>query len=270
MKIFLLAAVGYIAVILLAYVLQNKMLYFPAKATLNQLVRQTAAISMSLWPGEDAGYRGLMKSPLKDHCPGTIVVFHGNAGSAVDRSYYMRALHPLGYRVFLAEYPGYGARAGGPGEKAIVKDALETLAVLHETFGEPLYIWGESLGCGVAAACVADRRIPVAGVILLTPWDTLANVAHSAYPFLPTGLLLKDRYDNIRNLKQYPGPTAIIKAGRDEVIKNRFTDNLFAQIPGQKKLWTFDNAGHNSWPSDPSQPWWREVMTFVGGCKQLR
>ena len=50
---------------------------------------------------------------------GTAIVFHGNAGHAGHRAYYARALTPLGLRVILAEYPGYGPRAGQPGEQAL-------------------------------------------------------------------------------------------------------------------------------------------------------
>lgn len=54
-----------------------------------------------------------------------MIVFHGNAGAAIDRSYYVDALTPLGYRVVLAEYPGYGGRSGQPREKVFVADAID-------------------------------------------------------------------------------------------------------------------------------------------------
>jgi len=43
---------------------------------------------------------------------GTVTVFHGNAGPAAGREFYLQALAPLNYRVILAEYPGYGGRTG--------------------------------------------------------------------------------------------------------------------------------------------------------------
>lgn len=97
----------------------------------------------------------------------------GNAGAAIDRSYYVRALEPLGYRVLLMEYPGYGGRPGSPSETTLTRDARASIELARQAFGQPIFLWGESLGSGVVAAVVADPTLPVAAVILLTPWDSL-------------------------------------------------------------------------------------------------
>ena len=78
---------------------------------------------------------------------------------------------PLGYRVLLAEYPGYGARKGELSEETFVRDAKETLRVASERYGGPLYLLGESLGCAVAAAAAKDSPVEIDGLILITPWE---------------------------------------------------------------------------------------------------
>jgi len=112
---------------------------------------------MKLWQATDSDYRA-------DRCPGSTHAqwnhysFHGNGGTALDRGFYIKLFTAVGFRVILAEYPKYGARPGKVGEKPFVFDGLETVRLAYEQYGEPLYLVGESLGCGVAAA-IAKKTI---------------------------------------------------------------------------------------------------------------
>jgi pimeloyl-ACP methyl ester carboxylesterase len=101
------------------------------------------------------------------------------------------------------------------------------------------------------------------GVVLLTPWDSLPNLAQKLYRFLPARLLVKDRYNNQENLQGYKGPVAILMAEQDEIIPGSLTKHLYESLPGIKKLWVFPHAGHNSWPTEPDEPWWAEVIGFL-------
>ncbi|NOQ34281.1 MAG: alpha/beta fold hydrolase [Methylococcaceae bacterium] len=243
----------------LIYVFQDKLTYFPAIQTQDTLVKQANANALKLWPKTD--YRGLIKQNDTD-VKGTILVFHGNAGSAINRGYYVSALENLGYRVIIAEYLGYGARSGIKNEAHLVEDALQTAQLVLQTFDEPLYLWGESLGAGVATA-VANSKLPIAGIVLVTPFDNLPNVAQHHYWYFFGKWLTKDNYDNVANLKAFKGNVAIIMAEQDEVIPNSLTLNLYNNIQSQKKLWRFANAGHNSLPFSKNLPWWQDVMNFI-------
>jgi len=139
---------------------------------------------------------------------GTIVLFHGNGDWAWARTAYVDALTHRGFRVFLYEYPGYGGRPGRPGEATIVPDARAVIRSLDQAGYGPVYVWGESLGAGVAAAVCADGTLPVHGLALLTPWDNIANVGQSFYPWIPVRLLLIDKYDSIANLEHFQHPFA--------------------------------------------------------------
>lgn len=261
MRIVLLILAIYALVVLGAYIFQYRMLYFPDVPDLGEIERMASEAGLVLWPPDASDYRALVRAGSRRSYRGSVVVFHGNGGPAVQRLYYTAALEPLGWRVLLAEYPGYGGRPGMPGEKAFVADARETVRLVRQAFGGPVYLWGESLGCGVAAGLAADSRID--GLVLLTPWDSLVNVARVHYPYLPVRWLLKDRYDSVANLGQFKGPVAVIMAGRDTIIPNAATRNLYGRLVAPKRLWTFENAGHNNWPASPGLDWWREVMDFV-------
>jgi pimeloyl-ACP methyl ester carboxylesterase len=239
---------------------QRKMLYCPEGNI--PAAEDLRSYGMRLWPAEDGSeFMGLLVVPDSGEVRGTVIVFHGNAGTALDRHYYLPPLKALGYRVLLAEYPGYGGRPGKPSEEKYVADARKIIAKIHDEFPGPLYLWGESLGCGIAAAVASGS--PASGVIMLTPWNSLAAVAKSYYWYLPVRWLLRDRYDNLRNLLSFNRPVAILVAEKDKTIPERFGLHLYEQLPEPKKLWFFTGAGHCDWPSSPEEKWWVEVIAFL-------
>jgi pimeloyl-ACP methyl ester carboxylesterase len=243
--------------------LQNKMLYYPSSAAPSPEL--LAALHLRYWPSPGEDYRGLAPANGMPYSNGTILWFHGNGGTAVDRQFYTDTLGRLGYRVILAEYPMYGGRAGKLGEESFVSDAVETMRMAQGTYGRPFYVAGESLGCGVAAAAVGSASVEIDGIILLTPWDTLADVAKTHYPFLPVRLFLTDKYDSIRNLSSFKGKIAVVGAAMDEVIPIRHTENLFDSLPTErKKMWIVPDAGHNTWTNHVTIDWWKEITTFIG------
>jgi uncharacterized protein len=220
-----------------------------------------------MWPEQGAAYQGIVSKKGPANFKGTVMIFHGNAGSAISRRYYIAALETRGFRVILAEYPGYGARSGELSEKNFVSDARRAALRAKKNFGAPLYVWGESMGCGVASALAVDPELRPQGVVMLTPWDSLLNEAKAKLPWLPVRFLMRDTYDNVANLAHYKGPVAVIMSKQDEVIPNRLTENLFESLSYPKRLWVFENAGHNDWPNRPDLAWWDEVMDFLNPNK---
>ena len=273
MRFLLYLAIAYLLVVGVAYLAQQRLLYFPNSTPPSaHPIHLGDGLDLIAWPGADtAVFRGYVGSPKPEGSParGTVVVFHGNAGSARDRVYYVQALAKRGFRVVLAEYPGYGGRGGDLGEAVWVADSRETVRLALADFGGPLWIWGESLGAALAAAVVADRSLPVAGVALITPWDSLTELAQSLYWYLPARWLLRDRYDNLAYLSQYPGKVAVLIAEGDEIIPRRHSQRLYETLREPKRLWIFQQAGHNSWPINVGEPWWDEVLQWLGGVPNL-
>ncbi len=262
MRFVLFLLLGYGVLVLLVYLGQRRLLYFPERwRPSEEHLRENGLYS---WPSVGE-FRGFLSPEPDRGCKGLVIVFHGNAGAAWQRLYYPTALVPLGYRVLLAEYPGYGGRPGEPSEAMLVSDAREIVARAYREFGEPIYLWGESLGSGVVSGVVAEPPVPIAGVVLLTPWTTLPALAQRIYWFLPARWLVKDRFDNVKNLRKYRGPVAVLIAERDEVVGAELGRRLYESLQGPRQLWVFEGSGHNSWPSGSSEPWWREVMEFVSG-----
>jgi pimeloyl-ACP methyl ester carboxylesterase len=201
---------------------------------------------------------------------GTIVVFHGNGAWAGEGTNYVNSFRRRGFRTFLFEYPGYGGRPGVPHESTIVPEARMLIRELdHEGFG-PIYVWGESLGSGVAAAVCADSTLPVHGLVLLTAWDTIANVGLYRYPFIPVKWLMTDKYDSISNLEHFRHPICVVRSTRDEIIPPALTIDLFDHLPDPKKLILQEGYGHDDWPSQPELAWWDDALDFIAPKKQAR
>ncbi|MFZ4536966.1 alpha/beta hydrolase [Propionivibrio sp.] len=240
---------------------QDDLIYFPENPPLAAVLADARRHDLTAWPGED-DYRGLLREAAGP-ARGTLVLFHGNAGQAVHREWYASELTRLGLRVILAEYPAYGARAGKLGEAALVADAAETLAQARRQFPGPLLLAGESLGAGVAAAVAKSAKVDA--VLLITPWDRIESIAHHHYPWLPVGLIMRDRYDSVANLSGYNGRVAVIIAEHDSIVPPNFGHRLFESLSEPKQLWIVPAADHNDWMGHVDAAWWQSVIGFLIG-----
>ncbi|TAK60635.1 MAG: alpha/beta hydrolase [Methylobacter sp.] len=252
----------YFLLLLIVFLFQRKMIYFPNTYSLDHQQLLADQAGLKLWPSTD-NYLGLISKTPQTVSKGTVIVFHGNAGSATNRTYYLAPLEKLGYRVILAEYPGYGARKGAPSEQTLISNGIQTATQALNDFGGPIFLWGESLGSGVVGGIVQSGQIPVKGIVLVTPFSSLADVAQHHYWFFLAKWLIRDKFDNIKNLQNYSGNTAVLLAEQDEIIPNKYSLKLFESLPHKKKLWAFKDAGHNTLPLYQDLPWWQEVMQFV-------
>lgn len=239
---------------------QDRLLYFPESVALSTLLTETQHDGLHSWPAEGQ-FRGLVREPAGP-ARATLVLFHGNAGHAGHRAFYA-GLARYGVRVILAEYPGYGPRPGTPGEESLVADAAETITLAHRDFAGPIWLAGESLGAGVAAAAYARVPQAVAALWLITPWDNLVNVARYHYPWLPVDWMLRDRYDSLTHLANAQIPVAVTLAERDIIVPARFGRHLYEQLSAPKRLWQVSNASHNDWLDHVDEHWWAEVVGYM-------
>jgi alpha-beta hydrolase superfamily lysophospholipase len=83
------------------------------------------------------------------------------------------------------------------------------------------FLWGESLGGGVVGGIIQSKKIPVKGIILVTPFNSMADVAQHHYWFFLAEWSTRDKFDTIKNLQDYSGNTAILIAEEDEIIPNQ-------------------------------------------------
>ncbi|MFK7858064.1 MAG: alpha/beta hydrolase [Granulosicoccus sp.] len=265
----LLSAATLIIAILIAilYLFQNRLLYLPVRSNLDNYVPE----GLALWPADRSltefsadNVLGLVAEPAAGPTPlETAIVFHGNAGHAGHREYYAQQITALDVRVILAEYPGYGPRPGKPQESLLVDDAVNLVKLAHEQYGQPIWLIGESLGAGVAAAVAGREPSLIRGIVLITPWNRLVNVASHHYPFLPVRLLLTNEYDSIKSLSFYNGPKLVVVADNDTIVPAELGLDLYQNLEEPKRLNMIENAGHNNWLLHSPPSIWTDAISWL-------
>jgi hypothetical protein len=141
-------------------------------------------------------------------------------------------------------YRGFGGSSGSPSEKALFSDALALFDEVHAHHAE-VEVVGRSLGGGVAVYLASQR--PVKRLVLVTPFDSLQEIAAGIFPFLPVRWLLLDKFESWRYAPQVSAPTVIIAAEHDEVIPRASTELLRSRFkPGLATLEIVRNASHNT------------------------
>ncbi len=255
----------YLGLVVLMGVFQRMYIYYPTTDDLASLEEEAGRIGLEPWRSSDGAFLGW--KPPGSAGGNRLVVFHGNAGHALIRDYYVHQFEALEagapWDVYLFEYPGYGGRDGRPSEKIFVEAALAATDSLLEEDDAPLFLLGESLGGGVATRVAAERAGDVDGVFLVTPFTRLGDVGAAHFPFLPVRLLLRDRYDNERHLARYAGPVAVLLAAGDEVVPARLGRELYEGFEGRKRLREIEGADHNTLMNRTGVEVWEDLAAFL-------
>jgi pimeloyl-ACP methyl ester carboxylesterase len=234
------------------------MMYFPSRQSLSDLENRQKALPMQLWFAPSGEYLGWKSGGTSNGLRALVV--HGNGGCAADRAHYAQGLTQAGMgEVYILEYPGYGARSGSPNQESLCAAASEALTLLAKD--KPIYVVGESLGTGVASFLAGTYPDKVAGALLMAPYNSMVDVAQSHMTLLPVWLMLKDRYPASTWLQPYHGPVAVVLAGADTVVPNRFGRRLYEGYSGPKKVWLIPGAEHGDAFERPLV-WWDELAQF--------
>jgi pimeloyl-ACP methyl ester carboxylesterase len=261
------AILVWLGLLILLALSQRSMIYYPSRNDAESLKREARAQGFEPWTnaqGETIGYRSLPASG--DPRPrAAVLITHGNAGYAMHRADYAQILraaardHALS--VYILEYPGYGARSGQPAQTDFLAAADEAVTLIPNN--QPLILVGESIGTGVASATAAAHPERIQGLLLLTPFDSLANVAQHHYPLLPVRWIMRDQYPSEEWLKKYRGPVAIILAANDTIVPAKFGQKLYDTYAGPKELLIAGQADHNDLLHSLRGEQWEKAMSFL-------
>lgn len=232
--ILFLAGLGYACVILLLYVRQRSMIYYP-----HPEVRSAEA--KTLWLEND-GHR----LKIWQAAPGrttAVLYFGGNAENVLHSLTELERLYPDS-SLYLMNYRGYGGSSGSPSEEALCADAIalyDRVASAHDD----IVVMGRSLGTGVAVYLAAER--PIRAMVLVTPYESMVALARHYYPLLPVNPLLKDRFESKLRAPQLEVPVLALIAERDEVIPGKISAGLVASFTqGNLEKVVVEGAGHNT------------------------
>jgi len=223
----------YALAICLLYVFQRNVLYYPTPKYEHPFKEFSLTND-----GESISVIALNEG--NDHA---LLYFGGNGEAVVANAEKFTAEFP-DVTIYLFNYRGYGGSSGSPTEIGIYADALALYDTVNLDHSQ-ISVAGRSLGSGVATYLAANR--PTHKVVLVTPYDSILNVAKSNYGFFPVGLLLQDTYDSASRAKNIRSDVLVIVAEYDEIIPMSHTQALIDEFENlQVKVLVIKNTGHNS------------------------
>ncbi|HEY4380806.1 MAG TPA: alpha/beta hydrolase [Acidobacteriaceae bacterium] len=226
------------------FAFQRSLLYFPQG--MSRTADGTTMISLPV------GAETVQVSLRASAGPDAVLYFGGNAEDVAQSLPDFAAEFP-GTAIYLLHYPGYGGSSGSPSQKSIFAAGLALYDRVHAEHPNILVI-GRSLGSGVAVWIASQR--PVVRVVLVTPYDSLADAAARQYPFLPVRWMLVDKFESWRYAPQVTAPTRLIVAADDEIIPRSSSDRLRTRFRGDNVSYVvLPDVGHNTIQESPD--YWR-------------
>ena len=224
----------YLALCAALFVFQRSLIYFPRPAAVEAA---DARLKLSM-PDADVW----VTTRARDG-PRAVIYFGGNAEDVSRNLPGFAEAFPDDALYFL-HYRGFGGSGGSPSEEAIAKDALALFDQVYASHPQ-IAVVGRSLGSGVAVRLASQR--PVQQLILVTPYNSLEEIAEQHYPWLPVKWLLRDRFESGRYAAHIRVPTLLLAASDDEVIARASTERLLDSFPkGVAVLKVVPDSGHNS------------------------
>jgi hypothetical protein len=193
--------------------------------------------------------------------PSPLLIYFG--GNAEEVSWLVDEAPRLGgWSLLLVNYRGYGRSEGRPGERALFADALrlhDWARARPDVAPERVAAMGRSLGGAVAVHLAAER--PLAGVVLVTPFDSLTAVGQRHYPWLPVRWLLSHPFDALSRAPAIRTPMLCVAAGRDQIVPPVHAARLYAAWGGPKRWVEFPHADHNDIGAEPG--FWPAIADFL-------
>ncbi|WP_321282879.1 alpha/beta hydrolase [uncultured Vibrio sp.] len=222
------------------YSLQRRFLYFP------QLASEVYGEMNTCFVVDGAQLCGWV---LNEGQTKALIYYGGNAESIEANIPLFEAIAP-NYTIYLIPYRGYGINLGTPTEKVLYNDAVQIFLSVEGNH-DSISLMGRSLGSGIATYVAANQKVDK--LILVTPFDSIENVAKDIYWMFPISWLIKDKYRSADRVKDITALTYIFIAEEDRVIPRARTDQLIAKFDVQLvDVVVIAGAGHNTISQFPS------------------
>jgi len=241
-----------------AWFAQDRLIFFP-QPVVSTARLPAEAKSLEIVATDGTRLRGWMRAASVTPAP-VVLYFGGNAeevsGTLADWRW------PRDWGIVAINYRGYGASEGTPGESALVADALviyDGIAARPDVDARRIVAFGRSLGTGVAVKLAAAR--PVAGAILVSPYDSLVELGRTHYPWLPVSWLLRHRFDSTADARRVQVPLLAIVANDDSIVPVERSRALYDAWAGPKSWLVVPATDHNTL-SGPDV-FWNGVARFL-------
>lgn len=236
----------YLLVLGLVYAFQRHFLYIPDHNVPSDQYLADAQFSVvKVRTVSGLELSSLWRPPSDKAARPVIIHFHGNGGSAYQRTPLYSAMAADGAGVLAVGYPGYGGNPGSPSEEEFYRAALAHYNWLIKQGVKPdhIVIVGQSLGTGVATWLASEKE--AAGLILEAAYTGMDDMAQRQFPFLPARYLVKDAYPSMKRIGAIDMPLVWIHGTQDEIIPFAMGRRLFDAAQEPKTAFPIKQGRHN-------------------------
>lgn len=267
------AAVVYLAIVLLAWLFQHRLLYLPSvagrdwTATPEVLGLDYADVRLTTEDDVELSAWWIPAHPER----GTLLFLHGNAGNISHRLESVEIFHRLGLSVLIVDYRGYGQSASEPSEQGTYLDARAAWHYLVEQRRAPperIVVFGRSLGAAVAAHLAGSLETGPAALILESAFTSAPEMAQRAYPFLPARWLTRFDYTTRDYVRAVDSPVLVLHGRDDEIVPFEQGESVFRAAPEPKRFVTL-HGGHNTGFLESGELYTEELERFLAGMAAL-
>ena len=227
----------YLSILVLLFIFQRNLMYLPEENNYSGDKIKVEIEKVKINTSDNLDLLGWFhKKDLKKFK--TILYFHGNAGKLENRIHKLNHFKDMEVNFLIIAWRGFSGNKGKPSEKGLYIDGnsatkwLKNLG-LNE---EDIILYGESLGTGIATEIAQNSNF--AGLILETPFTSMVDAATNVYPYIPVGLLLKDRYENYKKIKNINIPILVMHGEADQIVPFRMGKKIY-DIAKQPKYYHF-------------------------------
>jgi uncharacterized protein len=177
-----------------------------------------------------------------------VLFFHGNGENleTVRWAGVFEEMGELGVAVFAADFPGYGRSVGTSTEEGLIATGDAAVAWAQKQHPErPVVVAGWSLGAALAIATVDRHPETVRGLIALSPWTTLAEVARGIFPEVAVRMMLKEHYDSRSAARRVRVPALVVHGEMDDLIPVAHGKEISSVLAGPTQWVPVSRAAHN-------------------------
>ena len=216
-NILLIFVLIYFFILIYTYIFQRKLLYYPTENNYSgdQILVSIEKVKINTQDGIElmSWYHNKNVNNYK-----TILFLHGNAGSLENRIHKINHFKDMNVNFLLVAWRGFSGNKGTPTEKGLYEDAESAVRWLKSkgVRENNIIVYGESLGTGVATEIAQNKNF--AGIILESPFTSMIDAGKDKYPYLPVRLLLKDRYESNKKIKNINSPILIMHGKADNIV----------------------------------------------------